>query len=219
MFSIANTILATFLVVAIIALPENMFYNTTQETYIWILSNRKDSKRKGKIQLIDATSMKTPLRRNMGKKNCEISKVQQKTVVEWFMTMAENEHIRILANDEFGYWKISVLHPQRNEEGGILTDKKGRKLPDKSLTEYEIVPFSYEGGIDGFFEHEIRRYTPDAWINKTATKIGYDLSFEKYFHKTIVDRSNQEILSELSALQTETEQLIAEILGGVANDN
>lgn len=207
------------LVEAIIALPGNMFYNTTQETYIWVLSNRKEDRRKGKIQLIDATTMKTPLRRNMGKKNCEISKEQQRMIIEWYIEMAENEHSHILPNNEFGYWKITVLHPLKDEKGTIATDKKGKKLPDKTLTETEVVPFSYEGGIDGFLEKEVLVYSPDAWVNTTATKIGYDLSFEKYFHRAAVDRSNEEIISELSVLQEETSRLIAEILGGVVYDN
>lgn len=207
------------MVEAIIALPGNMFYNTTQETYIWILSNRKSERRRGKIQLIDATGLKTPLRRNMGKKNCEISKAQQRVIIDWLINMTENECSRILPNEEFGYWKISVLYPLKNEDGTIVTDKKGKKQPDKLLTETEIVPFSYDGGINGFLEQEVLRYTPDAWVQETATKVGYDLSFEKYFHRFAPDRSNREILSELSVLQTETEQLIAEILGGVVYDN
>ena len=207
------------LVEAIIALPGNMFYNTTQETYIWILSNRKSESRKGKIQLIDATGLKTPLRRNMGKKNCEISKAQQRVIIDWLINMVENEYSRILPNEEFGYWKITVLHPLRNEDGTIVKDKKGKKQPNKLLTETEIVPFSYSGGIAGFLEQEVLKYTPDACVQEAATKVGYDLSFEKYFHRFSPDRSNHEILSELSVLQEETEKLIAEILGGVVYDN
>ncbi len=207
------------LVEAIIALPGNMFYNTTQETYIWILSNRKPESRKGKIQLIDATGLKTSLRRNMGKKNCEISKAQQRVIIDWLINMVENEYSRILPNEEFGYWKITVLHPLKNEDGTIVKDKKGKKQPNKLLTETEIVPFSYSGGIAGFLEQEVLRYTPDAWVQETATRVGYDLSFEKYFHRFAPDRSNNEILSELSVLQAETEKLIAEILGGVVYDN
>lgn len=142
------------LVEAIIALPGNMFYNTTQETYIWILSNRKPDSRKGKIQLIDATGLKTPLRRNMGKKNCEISKAQQCVIIDWLINMVENEYSRILPNEEFGYWKITVLHSLKNEDGTIVKDKKGKKQPNKLLTETEIVPFSYSGGIAGFLEQE-----------------------------------------------------------------
>lgn len=204
---------------AIISLPENIFYNTTQETYVWVLSNRKAEHRKGKIQLINATQMKTPLRRNMGKKNCEVSTSQKKSIAQWFMNMEENEFSHIFSNDEFGYWKITVLHPQRNEDGSIIMDKKGKPLSDKTLTEIEIVPFNYAGGIAGFFENEIFRYTPDAWINESMTKIGYDLSFEKYFHTSAVDRSNREILAELTNLQSETEKLLSEILGGVIHDN
>ena len=207
------------LVEAIIALPGNMFYNTTQETYIWILSNRKPESRKGKIQLIDATGLKTSLRRNMGKKNCEISKAQQRVIIDWLINMVENEYSRILPNEEFGYWKITVLHPLKNEDGTIVKDKKGKKQPNKLLTETEIVPFSYSGGIAGFLEQEVLRYTPDAWVQETATRVGYDLSFEKYFHRFAPDRSNNEILSELSVLQAETEKLIAELLGGVVYDN
>lgn len=207
------------LVEAIISLPEIMFYNTTQETYIWILSNHKEERRKGKIQLINATQMKTSLRRNMGKKNCEISKEQQKTIVKCFMDMEENEYSQVLSNSEFGYWKITILHPKRNEDGSLATDKKGKMVPDKSLTETEIVPFNYAGGINGFLEHEILCYAPDSWINTAVTKIGYDLSFEKYFHTSVADRSNQEILTELTALQNETQSLLSEILGGAINDN
>ena len=196
-----------------------MFYNTTQETYIWILSNHKEERRKGKIQLINATQMKTSLRRNMGKKNCEISKEQQKTIVKCFMDMEENEYSQVLSNSEFGYWKITILHPKRNEDGSLATDKKGKMVPDKSLTETEIVPFNYAGGINGFLEHEILCYAPDSWINTAVTKIGYDLSFEKYFHTSVADRSNQEILTELTALQNETQSLLSEILGGAINDN
>lgn len=207
------------LVEAIISLPENIFYNTTQETYVWVLSNRKTEHRKGKIQLINATQMKTPLRRNMGKKNCEVSPSQKKNIAQWFMNMEENDFSHIFSNDEFGYWKITVLHPQRNEDGTIIMDKKGKPISDKTLTETEIVPFNYAGGITGFFENEICRYTPDAWINEAMTKIGYDLSFEKYFHTSAVDRSNREILAELTNLQSETEKLLSEILGGVIHDN
>ncbi len=133
--------------------------------------------------------------------------------------MVENEYSRILPNEEFGYWKITVLHPLKNEDGTIVKDKKGKKQPNKLLTETEIVPFSYSGGIAGFLEQEVLRYTPDAWVQETATRVGYDLSFEKYFHRFAPDRSNNEILSELSVLQAETEKLIAEILGGVVYDN
>lgn len=101
------------LVEAIIALPENMFYNTGICTYIWILSNRKEARRKGKIQLIDATKMKSPLRKNMGKKNCEFTPEISAEILRIFMDMEESDVSMIFDNDEFAYWSITVERPLR----------------------------------------------------------------------------------------------------------
>ena len=101
------------LVEAIIALPENMFYNTGIGTFIWILSNRKEERRKGKIQLIDATAMKSPLRKNMGKKNCELTPEIRREIVRVFMEMEQNEASMIFDNEEFGYWSVTVDLPLR----------------------------------------------------------------------------------------------------------
>jgi len=101
------------LVEAIIALPENMFYNTGIGTFIWILSNRKEERRKGKIQLIDATAMKSPLRKNMGKKNCEFTPEIRKEIVRIFLEMEESDVSMIFPNEEFAYWTITVERPLR----------------------------------------------------------------------------------------------------------
>ena len=101
------------LVEAIIALPENMFYNTGIGTYIWILANKKEDRRKGKIQLIDATAMKSPLRRNMGKKNCEFSPEIRKEIIRVFLDMEESDISKVFCNEEFAYWAITVERPLR----------------------------------------------------------------------------------------------------------
>jgi type I restriction enzyme M protein len=101
------------LVEAIIALPENMFYNTGIGTFIWVLSNRKDEKRRGKIQLIDATSLKQPLRKNLGKKNCEFSPDIRQQILALYINMTENEYSKIFDNAEFGYYQITVERPLR----------------------------------------------------------------------------------------------------------
>lgn len=101
------------LVEAIIAVPENMFYNTGIGTFIWILSNKKEERRKSKIQLIDATAMKSPLRRNMGKKNCEFTPDIRKEIVRIFLEMEESEVSMILNNEEFAYWGVTVERPLR----------------------------------------------------------------------------------------------------------
>ena len=101
------------LVEAIIAVPENMFYNTGIGTFIWILSNKKEERRKGKIQLIDATAMKSPLRKNMGKKNCEFTPEIRREIVRIFMEMKESEVSMIFNNDDFAYWNVTVERPLR----------------------------------------------------------------------------------------------------------
>ena len=101
------------LVEAIIAVPENMFYNTGIGTFIWVLSNKKEDRRKGKIQLIDATAMKSALRKNMGKKNCEFTEEIRKEIVRMFLAMEESEVSIILNNKDFGYWNVTVERPLR----------------------------------------------------------------------------------------------------------
>lgn len=203
------------LVEAVIALPEKMFYNTGIGTYIWVLSNRKEERRRGKIQLIDATGIKTPLRKNMGEKNCELSPEQREEIVRIFMAFEESEISRIFPNSEFGYWKVSVQQPLLDEQGNILYDKKGHAQPDKRKSDTEIIPFNYEGGIEAFMDAEVRPYAPGAFVDPKGTKIGYELSFTKYFYKPVQLRPMEEIVADLKALEKETDGMLAEILGGI----
>lgn len=203
------------LVEAIIALPEKMFYNTGIGTFIWVLSNRKEERRKGKIQLIDATAIKTPLRKNMGEKNCELSPEQRQEIVRIFMAFEESEVSRIFPNSEFGYWKVSVQQPLLDEQGNPVRDKKGRIQPDKAKADTEIIPFRYEGGIEAFMDAEVRPYAPGAFVDPKATKIGYELSFTKYFYKPVQLRPMEDIVADLKALEKETDGMLAEILGGI----
>lgn len=202
------------LVEAIIALPESMFYNTSLGTYIWILTNKKENRRKGKIQLIDATSMKSPLKKNMGKKNCELTPDIQKEIVRIFMSMEESSVSRIFRNEEFGFWRITVLQPQLDETGTPVTDKKGHLIPDKDKTDSEIIPFTYEGGIAGFMDNEVHPYAQYAWVDEKKTLIGYEMSFTKYFYKPVELRTMSEIVSELHEIEKETEGILSEIVEG-----
>lgn len=259
------------LVEAIISLPDNMFYNTGIGTFIWVLSNKKEERRKGKIQLIDATTFKTPLGRNMGKKNCELSSEQRRSIVELFINMEENEFSHIYDNSEFGYWYITVERPLRlriypdrsiKEAGLSATEEKmyqdavasiGNDIPnddwktfakktglkatllkkvrpyiterdaeakpiqnesDADLRDTEIIPFNYEGGIDSFMENEVFTFAPDAWVNTTKTKIGYEVIFNKYFKKKINIKSKDEIALELRKSLKLTDNMLTEIIGG-----
>ncbi len=323
------------LVEAIIAVPENMFYNTGIGTFIWILSNRKEERRKGKIQLIDATKMKSPLRKNMGKKNCEFTPEIRSEILRIFMNMEESEVSRIFNNEEFGYWSVTVERPLRqrvnvnietiketlsmfnvlygidvnHEEDNIptvspaelfaFTEKnpnvrtikmpktwgqlefekvyhmymkalidlmqtepymsyndfvtrlynnphiknsgtkfkkfedfmwplltkdpeaeivyeKGKPVVDTELRDTEIIPFTYEGGIEGFMQKEVLTYAPDAWVDERKTQIGYEISFTKYFYKPVELREMSEIIAELQTLEQQADGMMSSIMEGIS---
>lgn len=200
------------LVEAIIALPNNIFYNTGIATYIWVLANKKSPERRGKVQLIDASNIFTPLRKNMGMKNCEISESQRKQIVKILTDFEENEYSKIFKNEEFGYYKVTVERPKRDEDGNILMDKKGKILADSELRDTENIPLSYDGGIEAFMKNEVLPYNSDAWIDEKKTVIGYELSFTKYFYKPAELRSLDEIADDIKALECESDGLLEEIL-------
>lgn len=207
-------ILEQDLLEAIVAVPEKMFYNTGIGTYIWILTNKKETRRKGKVQLIDATSFKAPLRKNLGEKNCEITKAIRDRILEMYMAFdaADSEYSKIFDNSEFGYWEVPVYTPQYDENGKPILDKKGN--PVKPNSDKEIVPFSYEGGIAAFIENEVKPYSPDAFIKPGTEKVGYELSFTKYFYKPVQLRTLAEISADIRAIEKETDGLLDEIIGG-----
>jgi type I restriction enzyme M protein len=200
------------LVEAIIALPNNMFYNTGIGTFIWLLSNRKETRRKGKIQLIDATTLKSPLRKNLGQKNCELTPQLREQIYQLYTDFKDNEHSKIFAGSAFGYWKVTVLRPQYDNSIPVK-DKKGKLIPDKDLTDTEQIPLDYLGGIDAFIEDEVLPYAPDAWVDESKTQIGYEVSFTKHFYKPVQLRELSEIIADIRALEAETEGLLEEILG------
>ena len=199
---------------AIIAVPEKMFYNTGIGTYIWILANKKEKRRKGKVQLIDATSFKKPLRKNLGEKNCEIDKSIRKQIIDLYLAFdkADEKYSKIFDNNEFGYWEVPVYTPRYDENGQPILDKKGKPL--KPTSDKEIVPFSYNGGIEAFIENEVKPYAPDVFIKPGTEKIGYELSFTKYFYKPIQLRTLAEITADIRAIEEETDGLLDEILRG-----
>lgn len=263
------------LVEAIISLPDNMFYNTGIGTFIWILSNKKEERRKGKIQLIDASKMKSPLPRNMGKKNCEFTSDIRNEIIRIFLEMEESEVSMIFNNDDFAYWSVTVERPLRlrvNPNGVIPTDvfKKADELvavkkaiasvpsgtplddwtvfakatklkaavlkkirpfitikdadakpvageADSDLRDTELIPFTYDGGIEGFMKNEVLSYAPDAWIDEKKTQIGYEISFNKYFYRSVNMRSMDEIIASLNELEKEADGMLAGIVGGNIN--
>jgi type I restriction enzyme M protein len=298
---------------AIIALPLSMFYNTNIATFIWVLSDRKERKRQGKIQLIDATEWFKPLRKNLGRKNCELSVDDHKLILETFLKFEQNKKSKIFLNNHFGYRKIIINRPLRlrvnltldvlksfrencrdrkeafiagiidavaNKLGtGAITDfnlfynavnaeaeRRNHKLAsihikliqnfltekddscqavikkihefeqikadptygifqlsiegksqliefesDPELQDTEHVPLDEPGGIEAFFEREIRPYVPEAWISADPPKVGYEISFTKYFYKPPKLRSMSEIKAEIEALEQESHDLLKNV--------
>lgn len=203
---------------AIVALPENMFYNTGIGTYLWIVTNRKSEERKGYVQLIDATSLKSPIRKNLGHKNGEISSDIAAQILELYIDFkdADEKYSRVFENYEFGYWEVPILRPLRDDNGNIIIEErgknKGKPKVDKNLSDKEIVPFTYEGGINAFFETEIKPYVPDAWIDESNIKIGYEISFTKYFYKPAELRPVEDIIAEIEQIEQDTDGLLASII-------
>lgn len=250
---------------AVVALPLNMFYNTGIATYIWVLTNRKPAHRRGKVQLIDATAWYKPLRKNLGKKNCELSEDDIARICDTFLRFEESEQSKVFPNGAFGYSKVTVERPLRlagidanraytpkeikalklthavdeaappairkiHKAGAVAADPlsglfsatiAGKRCvveyePDPELRDTEQVPLLEPGGIDEFLRREVLPHAPDAWFVQDSVKIGYEISFTRYFYKPQAMRTLEEIRADILALERDTDGLLGEILGGAA---
>ena len=245
---------------AIVALPLNMFYNTGIATYVWVLTNRKPAHRQGKVQLIDATTWYRPLRKNLGKKNCELGEEDITRICNTFLDFKESERSKIFDNAAFGYWKVTVERPlriqgidpnraykaaeikklkessERSENAPAIIRKihkrgteadplrglfaasiNGRPAvveyePDTDLRDTEQIPLQEVGGIEAFLQREVLPYAPDSWYQPDSVKVGYEISFTRYFYKPQPMRTLVEIRADILALEKETEGLLGEIL-------
>ena len=194
---------------AIVAMPEKDFYNTGISTYIWILTNRKEERRKGKIQLIDASKICSPLRKNLGEKNCETTEEDRQRILQLLMDFKETPESKIFKNEEFGYWQVPVMRPKRDDNGNIIL-KKGKPQMVCVKKESEQIPLLYDGGIEAFYENEVKPYDEEAVFGEPT--IGYELSFTKYFYKPVQLRTLEEIMADVNVLEAETDGLWAEIM-------
>ena len=193
------------LVEAIIALPENMFYNTSIGTYIWVLSNKKESRRVGKVQLIDATLMKKPIRKNMGKKNCELTSEIRKEIMRIFMDMEESEVSRVFNNEELGYWNVTVERPLRLR---IYPDRRIPRDVFKKAEELQLV-------IDGIKKaSEVAQLDDwDAFAKATKLKKAQLNKIRPYI--TEKDRSAKPVKGVADTELRESEQIPLDYPGGI----
>jgi type I restriction enzyme M protein len=195
---------------AIIAMPTELFYNTGIATYIWIVTNRKDEKRKGKVQLVNAVSFYKKMSKSLGNKRNEISNDQIKNITQIYDEFKEGEFTKIFDNDYFGYWQVTVERPLKGDKGSIELDKKGHPKADASLRDTEIIPLNED--IDEYLRREVLPYAPDAWMDRSKDKKGYEINLTKYFYKYQPLRSLEEIRNDILLLEKETEGLLTEII-------
>ena len=185
--NIRKYILEHDLLEAIIALPNDIFYNTGIATYIWVLSNKKESRRKGKVQLINANEMYEKRRKSLGNKRNDIPTHYIDEITQIYADFTENEVSKIFDNEDFGYSQIVVERPQKDENGKPIL-KSGKPVADTSLRDTENVPLKED--IEEYFKREVLPYAPDAWIDNTKTKVGYEIPFTRYFYKYVPPRKS-----------------------------
>jgi len=194
---------------AIVALPTQLFFNTGIATYIWIVTNRKPAYRKGKVQLVNAVGFFQKMRKSLGNKRNFINPEQIQEITDIYTGFEDGEFCKVFDNDHFGFTKVTVERPQM-KDGVVVKDKKGNPKPDTSLRDYEKIPLKDD--INAYFEREVLPHVPDAWMDRTKDKIGYEINFTKYFYKYPPLRPLDEIKADILALEQETEGLLKEIL-------
>ena len=193
----------------IIQLSTDQFMNTGISTYIWVLNKSKDAERAGKVQLIDASHCYEPRRKSIGTKRNDITDRCRNLIVRAYVEFDNDVYgdrngvyceSKIFESIEFGYSKIVVERPQRDENGAVVM-KKGKPVADTSLRDTENVPLSED--IDEYFAREVLPYAPDAWIDKAKTKTGYEIPMTRYFYEYQKPEDSDSILRRIIALESE----------------
>ena len=205
---------------AIVQLSTDQFMNTGISTYIWVCSKDKPVHRAGKVQLIDASYCYEPRRKSIGTKRNDISDLCRSLIVQAYGEFRDDAvygdkngvycQSKIFDTDEFGYHKIVVERPQRDEQGEIIK-KKGKPVADATLRDTENVPLTED--IDAYFNREVLPYAPDAWIDRTKTKIGYEIPMTRYFYEYQKPEPSANILARIIGLEDEIAASLKNLFG------
>jgi len=190
---------------SVVSLPDQLFFNTGISTYIWIVTNKKNPKRKGKVQLIDGSSFYKSMKKSLGSKRKFIDDSQREQLLQTYQNFEDNEHSKIFDNEFFGYTKVTIEQP-KVENGEVVRDKKGNPKPDSKLRDSERVPLSED--IEEYFNREVEPHLPNSWIDFNKSKVGYEINFTKYFYQYKPLRSSNDISNDLSELKKESENLL-----------
>ena len=202
----------------IIQLSTDMFMNTGISTYIWVLSKDKPAHRAGKVQLIDASHCFEPRRKSIGTKRNDITDACRELIVTAYGEFANGKvygdkngiycESKVFESVEFGYNKIVVERPQRDEAGNVIL-KRGKPVPDTSLRDTENVPLVQD--IDAYFAREVLPYAPDAWIDHSKTKVGYEIPMTRYFYEYQAPEAVEDIVARINALEQDISAGLAEL--------
>lgn len=202
----------------IIQLSTDMFMNTGISTYIWVLSKDKPAHRAGKVQLIDASHCFEPRRKSIGTKRNDITDACRELIVTAYGEFANGKvygdksgiycESKVFESVEFGYNKIVVERPQRDEAGNVIL-KRGKPVPDTSLRDTENVPLVQD--VDAYFAREVLPYAPDAWIDHSKTKVGYEIPMTRYFYEYQAPEAVEDIVARITALEQDISAGLAEL--------
>lgn len=205
---------------AIIQMSTDMFMNTGISTYIWVLNKNKPAWRAGKVQLIDASHCAEPRRKSIGTKRNDITDLCRSLIVEAYGDFKEAVYgdksgiyceSKIFDSTEFGYNKIVVERPQKDEDGNVIK-KKGKPVADASLRDTENVPLTED--VNTYFELEVLPYAPEAWIDTKKTKIGYEIPMTRYFYEYQAPEPVEEIAARLHELELDIQSSLDALFGG-----
>ena len=203
---------------AIIQLPNDLFYNTGIATYIWIVTKDKEERRKGKVQLLDASKCYIKRRKNIGNKRVDLSDECVDLILKAYTSfdnieLNENDLIvesKVFNNSYFGFTKVTVETPLKDENGRLVL-KKGKVQLDKSKRDTEVI--SLDDDIDEFIAKNVLPYNSDAYLDRSLDKIGYEIPFTRIFYKFVPPTPSDEILKEIKELEKEETQLMRELFG------
>jgi type I restriction enzyme M protein len=194
----------------IVQLPDSLFFNTGITTYIWIVNNKKKLNRKGKVQLIDGSNLFKQMKKSLGSKRKEVSDEQRELILKTYTDFKESEISKIFHNQFFGYTKITIEQPLK-ENGLIVKDKKGIVKSDSSLRDIERIPLSED--VEQYFEREVKPHLPESFMDRSKDSVGYEINFTKYFYQYKPLRSLEDLTKELLELERESSGLINKMIG------
>lgn len=201
---------------SIIQLPNDLFYNTGIATYIWVIAKSKEIRRKGKVQLIDSSKCFAKRRKNIGNKRVDLSDECVDLILKIYNDFTDEElkqnglvvESKVFANSYFGYTKVTVETPLKDEKGELVL-KKGKPQPDKSKRDSEIIPLGED--IDAYIAKNVTPYNPDAYLDRSLDKVGYEIPFTRIFYKFVPPTPSSEIEKDIKGLEAEESALMKEL--------